>query len=329
MTAETRPFVVLAGPIHPDGHARLAAEARVVVADDLTETGISEAGREADGILFRTRPHCTERLMAACKRLRVVGRYGAGLDIVDLEAATRLGIAVVHAPGVNAQAVAEHALMLMLACVKRSREVDRMTRAAEWGPARAKGITELAGKTLGIIGVGNIGRRVARLAGAFGMRVLGYDPYVAPDELRRRGAEPVESLNALLPQADIVTCHTPLTTETRGMVNARTLALMKPGAVLINTSRGGVHDERAIFDALAQGRLQAAGLDVWEQEPVSPDNPLLSLDNVVCTSHVAGVSEEAHRGIGIQVAEEMLRVLRGEKPEVLGNPDVWPRLRLR
>lgn len=327
MTGTARPFVVVAGPIHPDGIALLETETRVLVTDDPSEEGMVETAAGADGILFRILPRCSERLMAACKRLRVVGRYGAGLDTVDLPAATRLGIAVVHAPGANSRAVAEHAVMLMLVCAKRTRDLDRLTRAADWGPTRAKGIIELGGRTLGIVGVGSIGRLVARIAGAgLGMTVLGHDPYVPADELRRRGAEPVDSLDELLSRSDVVTCHTPLTPETRGLINARTIARMKPGAIFVNTSRGPVQDERALFEALVRGQLGAAGLDVFEEEPCSPDNPLLQLDNVVCTSHVAGVSEEANRAIALQVAGEMLRVLRGERPHVLANADLWPRL---
>lgn len=325
--ADSRPLVVTGGVIHPAGRELLETEARVIVCEDLTPEGMLRVAADADGILFRTKPDCSEKLMAGCARLRVVGRYGAGLDIVDLPAATRLGIPVVHAPGANSDAVAEHAVMLMLHCVKKTRRVDRMTRAVDWGPERYAGITELKGKTLGIVGVGNIGRRVARIAGAgFQMRVLGYDPYVPEDELRRRGVEPVRSLEALLPQVDILTCHTPLTDETRHMINARTLGLMKRGAIFINTCRGGTQDERALFEALTRGRLAAAGIDVWEQEPMAKDNPILNLDSVVCTSHIAGVSEEANRAIALQVCGEMLRVLRGEKPQILGNPALWPRL---
>lgn len=326
MNRDARPLVVVGGPIHPDGLALLESAARVVVTDVETEEGMVAVARDAEGILFRIRPHCTATLMAACPRLRVVGRHGVGLDTVDIPAATRLGIAVVHAPGSNSQAVAEHTLMLMLCCVKRTLVVDRMTRVGDWSAKRWAGNTELAGKTLGIVGVGNIGRRVAAFAGALGMRVLGYDKYVDADELRRRGVEPVESLEALLPQADIVTCHTPLTPETRHMINARTIALMKDGAIFINTSRGPVHDERALFEALVRGKLRAAGLDVFEQEPSPVDNPLFNLEQVVVTSHVAGVTQEANRQMAVQVASEMVRVLRGERPHVLVNPEVWPRL---
>ncbi|HEU5322691.1 MAG TPA: NAD(P)-dependent oxidoreductase, partial [Methylomirabilota bacterium] len=215
---------------------------------------------------------------------------------------------------------------------KRTLSQDKMTRAGDWGARRGSADTahtELAGKTLGIVGIGNIGRRVAKFAGALGMRVLGVDPYVPEDELRRRGVEPVKSLEALLPQVDVLTCHTPLTPETAHMINSRTLGLLKPGAIYVNTSRGGVQEERALFEALTRGPLGAAGIDVFEEEPCPVDNPLLNLETVVVSSHVAGVTVEAHRTASMQVTSEMLRVLRGERPDVLVNPEVGPRLGLR
>ncbi|MBI4241393.1 MAG: hydroxyacid dehydrogenase [Candidatus Rokubacteria bacterium] len=326
MAQEQKPLVVVGGPIHPAGIELLENEAHVVIARDLTEEGVIHEAQEAEAILFRIKPPCTERLMASCPKLKVVGRYGVGLDTVDLAAATRLGIAVVHAPGANADSVAEHAVMLMLSCVKKTIAIDRATRRGEWRGAQFRGITELKGATLGIIGVGNVGRRVAHIARGFGMTVLGYDPYVPPDELERREVEPVRELADLLARADIVTCHTPLTPETGHLINERTLARMKDGAIFVNTSRGPVQDERALFEALTRGKLRAAGLDVWEEEPTHVDNPLLNLETVVCTSHMAGLSETANRNIAAGVASEILRVLRGEKPKVLGNPDLWPRL---
>jgi len=264
--------------------------------------------------------------MAACKQLKVVGRHGAGLDIVDLEAATDLGVAVVHAPGSNSNSVAEHAIMLMLACAKQAVVVDKRTRLADWGKGRWQGLLEMNGRTLGIIGVGNIGRRVAKTAGAIGMRVIGYDKYVAADELRNRGVEPMPDMASVLGQADVVTCHTPLTKETRHMIDAAAIAQMKPGVIFINTSRGGVQDEEALRQALEGGKIRAAGIDVFEEEPVSSDSRLLQLDNVIVSPHIAGVTEETTRGMAMQVTAEMLRVLRGEKPHVLGNPDLWPKL---
>jgi D-3-phosphoglycerate dehydrogenase / 2-oxoglutarate reductase len=326
MATVSRPLVVVAGPIHPDGQALLESEVRVVGCDDPTEEGMIKAAADAEGILFFLKPSCTEHLMAACPKLKVVGRYGAGLDTIDIPAASRLNIAVVHAPGSNSQSVAEHAMLLILSCAKQACRVDRLTRAGNWGGVRAEEMFELKGKTLGIIGVGNIGRITARLAAAFGMRVLGYDPYVPADELARCGVEPMTSLEALLPLVDVLTCHAPLTPETRGMINARTLGLMKKGAVFVNTSRGPVQDERALFEALARGQLGAAGLDVFEEEPSSIDNPLFNLDNVVVSAHVAGVTAEANRTMALQVAGEMLRVLRGEMPHVLANKELLPRL---
>ena len=324
-----RPLVVLAGPINADGHANLEREARVVLCNAETEAEFLKVAADADGILFRAKPRCTDSLMAACKQLKVVGRHGVGLDTVDIPAATRLGVAVVHAPGSNSQAVAEHALMLMLMCAKRALAIDRMTRGGDWGGRRDSQNTELGGKTLGIVGIGNVGRRVAKVAGALGMRVLAYDKYVKGDEVRRRGAEPAASLETLLPQVDVLTCHTPLTAETAHMINPRTLGLMRPGAIYVNTSRGGVQQEEALFEALTRGQLASAGIDVWEEEPAARDNKLFNLDNVVCSSHVAGVTREASRQASLQVTGEMLRVLRGEMPDVLVNPEVGPRLGLR
>ena len=321
-----KPLVILAGPIHPDGVKQLEAEVRVVVSNEETEAGIIKAAQEASGILFRLKPDCTRSLMAACKQLKVVGRHGAGLDIVDLDAATDLGVAVVHAPGSNSNSVAEHAIMLMLASAKQAVVVDKRTRLADWGKSRTQGLLEMNGRTLGIIGVGNIGRRVAKIAGAMGMRVIGYDKYVAADEVRNRGAEPMPDMASVLRQADVVTCHTPLTKETRHMINAAAIALMKPGVIFINTSRGKVQDEEALRVALEGGKIRAAGIDVFEEEPVSSDSRLLQLDNVIVSPHIAGVTEETTRGMAMQVTAEMLRVLRGEKPHVLGNPDLWPKL---
>ena len=324
--AETRPLIVLGGPVHPDAQKVMEKEARVVVTQDETEAGVIKVAAEADGLLIRGKPAATASLMEGCKKLRVVGRHGVGLDTVDIPAATRLGIAVVHAPGSNSQAVAEHALMLMLTCAKRTLAIDKMTKQGDWSARTNVHNIELGGRTLGVVGVGNVGRRVAKFCGALGMRVLGYDPYVPADELKRRGVEPQASLEAMLPQCDVVTFHTPLTPETRGMLGGKNVQLLKHGVIVVNTSRGGVQVEHDLFEALTRGRIAAAGLDVWQQEPTSLDNPMFNLPNVVCSAHVAGVTTEAHQVAGVQVAEEMLRVLRGERPHVLVNPDVWSRL---
>src|SRR6266849_3501279 len=293
-----KPFVVLAGPIHADGIKLLESEARVLVSSEETEAGMLKVAQEAEGILFRAKPACTRSLMAGCKQLKVVGRHGVGLDTIDLKAATDLGIAV----------------------------VDRRTRMADWGKSRSQGLLEMNGKTLGIIGVGNVGRRVAKTAGALGMRVIAYDKYVPAEELRNRGVEPMPDMASVLRAADVVTCHTPHTPETHHMINAGSIAQMKDGVIFINTSRGKVQDESALLAGLESGKIRAAGIDVFEEEPVSSDSRLLQRDNVIVSPHIAGVTEETTRGTAMQVAAEMLRVLRGEKPQVLGNPDLWPKL---
>jgi D-3-phosphoglycerate dehydrogenase / 2-oxoglutarate reductase len=320
-----KPLVVVGGAIHPDGIAQLETETRVVVTEEVTEAGMVAAAREADGILFRIRPDCTRSLMTACSRLKVVGRHGVGLDTVDLKAATDLGIAVVHGPGSNSDSVAEHALMLILACAKQTLDVDRATRKAEWRPRLTPNM-ELRGKTLGIVGVGNIGRRMAGIGAALGMRVIAYDKYVPADEVRARGAEPRPDLYSVLREADVVTCHTPHTPETHHMIDGQAVAQMKDGVIFVNTSRGKTQEEHALFEGLTRGKIRAAGIDVFEEEPVNADNPLLNLPNIVVSAHVAGVTKESMRGMAMQVTAEMLRVLRGEKPHVLGNPDLWPRL---
>jgi len=214
----------------------------------------------------------------------------------------------------------------MLACAKQAVVVDQRTRKADWGKSRWESLLEMNGKTLGIIGVGNIGRRVAKTAGAMGMRVIGYDKYVAADDLRRHGVEPMPDLASVLRQADVVTCHTPHTQETHHMIDAAAVSQMKDGVIFINTSRGKTQDENALLAGLESGKIRAAGLDVFEEEPASSDNRLLQLENVIVSPHVAGVTRESMNGMAIQVSEEMLRVLRGERPRMLANPDLWPRL---
>lgn len=180
----------------------------------------------------------------------------------------------------------------------------------------------LNGRTLGIVGMGRVGMRVAELAAALGMRRLGYDPALPPEEIRQRGAEPVD-LSALLRAADIVTLHAPLTPETRHLINRDTLSLMKPGAILVNTSRGGVIDDAALAEALRSGRLAGAGIDVTEPEPPSPDHPLLPLEQVLITPHIAAHTEDSMRRMAVAAAEQVLMALEGKRPTMAINPEIW------
>jgi D-3-phosphoglycerate dehydrogenase len=270
----------------------------------------------------------TAGLLARCPKLLCVSTSGAGYDTVDVEACTKAGILVVNQAGMNAGAVAEHTLGLILSLSKRIGECDRRLRR-ERGFAREEVMgRDISGKALGIVGIGHIGTRVARLANAFGMTVLAYDPYVAAEEVVARGGQPV-ALDELLARSDVVSIHCPRTPETVGMIDARAIGRMKTGALLVTTARGGIVDEAALFEALKSGRLSGAGVDVWNREPPPLDHPLLTLDTVVATYHTAGVTVEARRAIAAQTAEQIVGLLKGGRPPRPVNPEVWAAYRAR
>ena len=235
-------------------------------------------------------------LISQCPDLVCVSSGGAGYDTVDVPACTAAGIAVVNQAGGNAASVAEHTYALLLAVQRRVVESHQRLRH-DTGFSREDLMGhEIHGTVIGLVGIGQIGSRVARIAQGFGMRVIAHDPLLDADTIRSRGAEPV-GLAELLAQSDVVSLHCPLDTSTRGLIDARAFAAMKPGAVFISTARGGIHDEAALYDALQGGHLRGAGLDVWQQEPPPRDAPLLGLPNVVATFHTAGVTHEARRNV--------------------------------
>ena len=273
--------------------------------------------------------HATAALLAHTPNLLAVSSNGAGYDTVDVAACTDAGVAVLNQTGGNKEGVAEHVLGLMLALAKRIGETDRFMRAKPNIPRVAFMGHDILGQTIGIVGLGNIGSRVAELCrGLFGMRVLAYDPYLTDDEVAARGADKV-SLETLLAESDFVSINCPRTKDTLGMIGAREYALMKQGAYFITTARGGIHDEPALAEALASGHLAGAGLDVWAKEPPEPDDPLLRFDNVLASPHTAGVTHESRRNMGRFAAEQIIALLRGERPPRLVNPEVWPRYRER
>jgi len=264
----------------------------------------------------------TQALVERCPRLLCVSSAGAGYDTVDVDACTRAGVAVVSQVGGNAASVGEMAIGLMLGVSRRIVESDRRLRK-ERGFSREDVMGhDIGGKVLGVVGIGHTGSRTTALAKAFGMRVLAVDPFVAPEEIRRRGAEPVE-LDTLLRSSDFVSVHCPRNRDTLNLFDAKRFASMKQGAIFITTARGGVHDEQALAEALTSGHLAGAGLDVWKQEPPPLDHPLLALDNVIATFHTAGVSHEGRRNVARMAAEQILQIAHGERPPRLANPEVW------
>jgi D-3-phosphoglycerate dehydrogenase / 2-oxoglutarate reductase len=268
--------------------------------------------------------HATADLIARIPNLLIVSTNGAGYDTVDVKACTAAGLLVLNQAGGNRESVAEHALGMMLCLTKRIPQSDRALRRGDRFDRTTFVGAELHGKTIGIVGLGHVGRRVAELTrGLFAMRVLAYDPYLTADEIAERGAEKVE-LDDLLRRADFVSLHCPLTDETEGMIGAREFALMRPHAYFITTCRGHIHDETALLDALRSERIAGAGLDVWSQEPPPREHPLLQFDTVLASPHTAGTTHEARVNMGRIAAEQLIDALDGKPPSRVVNPEVWP-----
>ncbi len=302
----------------------MPARWRVLVTDGLAEAGASILRRQAeivedpsalgqiDGWIVRSRTRVDRTLLTAgAPRLRVVGRAGVGLDNIDLQAARKAAVIVVHAPQAATTAVAELTVGLLLALARQIPKADAALRRGEWAKEQLGG-QELKGKTLGLVGVGRIGREVARLAEAFGMRRLGTDPFLSNDSLRAAGVEPAD-LEDLLRASDYVSLHLPLTDETRGLFSAEVLSRMKPGARLVCAARGGVIDETALLAALDDGRLAGAALDVFEVEPPG-DSPLLHHPRLIATPHLGAQTAEAQDRVAVEIVGEVLTVLRGQEP---------------
>ena len=267
-------------------------------------------------------------LLAQCPQLLCVSSGGAGYDTVDVAACTRAGVAVVNQSGANAASVAEMTFALLLSLVKRLGESEAALRAGTAVSREALMGHEIEGRVIGIVGIGEIGRRVARIATGFGLKVIAYDPLLTDAQIAERGAAPV-SFDALLEQADIVSLHCPLNTVTRGMVDAAALRRMKRGALFVSTARGGIHDEDALLAALESGHIAGAGLDVWQVEPPPPRSGLLQRPDVAAAFHTGGVTHEGRRKVAQGSATQILDMLAGRKPARLLNPEVWPRFLAR
>ncbi len=279
----------------------------------------------AEGLVCLLTERVDAELLDAAPRLRVVSQVAVGFDNIDVAAATARGVLVTNTPGVLTETTADCAWALLLAAARRIAEGDRYTRSGRWRSWELQLFLgrDVHGATLGIVGLGRIGAAVARRARGFDMRLLYYDPVRRPDLEAELGVE-FADLERLLRESDFITIHTPLTPETTHLIGRRELALMKPTAILVNTSRGPVVDQAALADALRRGAIAGAGLDVFEAEPIPPDDPLLELDNAVLTPHIGSASVATRTRMATMAVENLVAALRGERPPNLVNPEAWP-----
>jgi D-3-phosphoglycerate dehydrogenase / 2-oxoglutarate reductase len=310
--------------VEPDRRIIEAAGAEFVDADELPLEDAWALCAEADAVMVR-RLTVTRDMIARLHKCRVLVRYGIGVDIIDLEAATEQGIIVSHVPTYCQDEVSTQAICLMLACVRRLVPTVDQVRAGGWDVHANDPVYRFAGKTVGLVGFGTLGQAVARKLQGWNLRLCATDPYVDPEAARGLKVELVP-LETLLRTSDIISLHAPLLPETTHLMNDAAFAAMKPNAILVNTARGGLVDESALLRALDSRRLNCAGLDVFEQEPLSPNSPLRNHPRVVASDHMAWYSEEAQLDLQKQAAQEVARVCAGQLPEAIANPEVLEKL---
>jgi len=321
------PKVYVTRRLFPEAIGRLARECRVAVWDSdlpVPRPVLLQEGRECEGLLTLLTERIDREVMDACPRLRVISNMAVGYDNIDVAEATRRGILVGNTPGVLTKTTADFTWALLLAAARLVVRGDQDVRAGRWRTWEPMGWLgqDVHGATLGIVGLGNIGVEVAKRARGFDMRILYYDVVRRPPDVEAKyGLGFVPSLEDLLPQADFITLHVPLTPQTEHMITARHFRLMKRTAVLVNTSRGKVVDQRALYEALRDGLIWAAALDVTEEEPLSPQDPLLTLPNCIVTPHIASASFATRRAMAMMAVDNLLAGLRGEPMPSCVNPE--------
>lgn len=309
--------------IHPAGIELLKSECEVVQGSNISVPALKEAIADVEGVLVRVAPMSKE-VIEAGRNLKVIGKHGVGTDNIDIPFATGRKIAVVNTPEANSEGVAELAITYMMALSRRVRESDIFTRTTNWAGKEKLMGTELQGKTLSIVGTGRIGMRLADICRlAFDMTVLAYDPYVSAEDMAKRGVTKVDGVEELVSRADYVSVHVPLTPATKGILSTKQFDAMKKTAYLVNTSRGPVVDEAALIEALRSGKIAGAGLDVFETEPAPLDNPLLKMDNVICSPHNGAATRESMERMATHAAAGILSVLNGERPKYLMNKAIY------
>ena len=314
--------IVMTQALCAAGYEPLAREGPVYVANNGNPSDYPEELRDAECVVVRI-GHMTRAEIEAAPQLRVIGRSGIGYDSVDIAAANERGIPVVIAPHCNADSVAEHTLALMFALASNLVECHNEALKGNFEIRNSGKAFELQGLTVGIIGFGDIGKRVGRLCRAVGMGLLAYDPYCSAGDIAAQGAVPCGELSGLLAASDIVTIHTPLNDETRGLLGMEHLRQMKPTALLINCARGGIVDEAALIRALEEGVIAGAGLDVTVEEPLRPENPLCAAPNLILSPHSAAQTREATIRAAAMCAEGCIAVLHGEKWPAIANPEAY------
>lgn len=308
-----RPVVLLYEPIHAEALELLRERAEVAFAESLDEDYLIGSVADVDAIVMRANGCVTRRIMEAAPRLKVVGRHGVGVEHIDRRAADELGIAVVNTPEANVESVAEHCVGMMVALAKHMLPADHALRGGDWDARYRLTGSELAGKTLGVVGFGRIGQRVAQVCHlAFDMSVLYYDVVDYPEAADKLNARRLP-LDELLVVSDFVSVHVPLLPETRHLIGTRQLRAMQPHAYLVNTARGPVVDQAALVQAIQDGWIAGAGLDVFDPEPLPPDSPLLELENVIVSPHMAAHTEEALLRMAM-VVKDILAVIEGQSP---------------
>jgi len=317
--------VLLPQPIEPEAIALLeAANCTIASAPDAKPETVEPLIRDVQGLILRTGITLTRELLEAADALLVIARTGGGLDNVDVAAASEKGIIVTSNLGVNTLSVAEHVLAMMLALSKRLSVMDQAVRSGNFGIRYRNLPRDISGKTIGLLGFGRIGSELGRICRQiFGMRVLAYDPYLSDQKKAEfSGQADFTGLEELLAESDVVSMHVPLTEQTRNLLDEAEISLMKPDAILINASRGGVVNEAALAQALQNNRIAGAGLDVFSAEPVPADHPLLKLENVILTPHSAALTRECVTRMATEAAQCVLDVFAGREPRNVANPQV-------
>lgn len=316
--------VVLIEPtIRPVGIEYLQNNFNVVLAPNGSEETLIDAihSSEASAVIVRVE-HITKSIIEQCPTLEVVGMHGVGLDTIDVQAATENGVMVLNAPLSNYVSVAEHAIMSILALSRNLRTSDAKVRSGEWRYREVFYPMEINFKTLLVVGMGKIGQELAKKAKAFNMQILGFDPFVSASDMKLYGVTKVDDVDSALPQCDFISLHAPLTKGTQHMFSTKQFDLMKPTAFIVNLGRGPLIDQAALCEALKSNKIAGAGLDVLEQEPPNPNDPLLTLENVILTPHFGGDTLEGKDRCSESITLEVGKVLQGKMPSSLVNPKV-------